>query len=98
MTGPHTTPPRFALSRHAALKIRAQGHVLVLPERAIRLAGSGGEILELVDGTRTCDEITAVLAERYPGTEGLAVEVDRFLGEMIALGGVVPLDESGDAR
>lgn len=92
------TTPRFALSRHAALKLRAQGHVLVLPERAIRLEGSGGEILELVDGTRTQNEITAVLDQRYPGTEGLAAEVDRFLDEMIALGGVVPLDGSGDAE
>ena len=88
--------PRYALSRHAALKIRAQGHVLVLPERAIRLEGSGGEILELVDGTRTRDEITAVLDERYPGTDGLAAEVDRFLGEMTAMGGVVPLDGAGE--
>ena len=38
---------RILLSRHAALKTRADGDVLVLPERAIRLGGSGGEILRL---------------------------------------------------
>ena len=70
---------RYALSRHAALKTRPQHEVLVLPERAIRLEGSGGEILELVDGRRTRDEIVAALDARYPGTEGLADEVDRFL-------------------
>lgn len=87
-----TTRP--SLSRHAALKVRAHGHVLVLPERALRLAGSGGEILELVDGRRSQAEISAILDARYPGTEGLAGEVERFLAEMVALGGVV----EGDGR
>lgn len=81
--------PCYALSRHAALKTRHHGHVLVLPERALRLEGSGGEILELVDGRRSQADITAILGGRYPGTDGLADEVGRFLREMIALGGVV---------
>ncbi|MEM9175946.1 MAG: pyrroloquinoline quinone biosynthesis peptide chaperone PqqD [Myxococcota bacterium] len=80
---------RYALSRHAALKIRHHGHVLVLPERALRIEGSGGEILELVDGTRSTDDIATILATRYPGTEGLADEVERFLREMTEMGGVV---------
>ena len=85
--------PRYALSRHAALKIRSYGHVLVLPERAIRLEGSGGEILELDDGERSRADIEAVLGARYPGTEGLAQEIARFLDEMIAMGGVVRVEE-----
>ena len=85
--------PRYALSRHAALKIRPHGHVLVLPERAIRLEGSGGEILELVDGQRSRADIEAVLDARYPGTKGLAREIARFLDEMIAMGGVVRVEE-----
>ncbi|MBB83457.1 MAG: pyrroloquinoline quinone biosynthesis peptide chaperone PqqD [Deltaproteobacteria bacterium] len=85
--------PRYALSRHAALKIRSHGHVLVLPERAIRLEGSGGEILELVDGQRSRADIEAVLDARYPETEGLAQEIARFLDEMIAMGGVVRVEE-----
>jgi len=84
--------PCYALSRHAALKTRHHGHVLVLPERALRLEGSGGEILELVDGRRSQADITAILGDRYPGTDGLADEIDRFLREMIALGGVVESD------
>ncbi len=83
---------RHALSRHAALKVRDHGSVLVLPERAIRLEGSGGEILALVDGRRTQAEITRILDARYPGTEGLAEEVDRFLNEMRSLGGLVEAD------
>ena len=84
----------YSLSRHAALKIRHHGHVLVLPERALRLEGSGGEILELVDGQRSQAEIQAVLDARYPGTEGLAQEIARFLEEMVALGGVVATREA----
>ena len=93
--------PHYALSRHADLKHRAQGDVLVLPERAIQLSGSGGEILALCDGTRTRDEIVRVLAERYPGTAGLAEEVERFLAEMSGLGGLALVDgeaTSGGAR
>jgi coenzyme PQQ biosynthesis protein PqqD len=88
----------YALSRHAALKIRHHGSVLVLPERALRLEGSGGEILALVDGRRTQTEITRILDARYPGTEGLAEEVDRFLNEMRSLGGLVATDGAGDPK
>ena len=70
----------------------------VLPERALRLEGSGGEILALVDGLRTQNEITQILDARYPGTEGLAEEVDRFLQEMLALGGLVASDAAGSPR
>lgn len=89
---------RYALSRHASLKVRDHGAVLVLPERALRLEGSGGEILALVDGHRTQREITEILDARYPNTEGLAEEIDRFLQEMLALGGVVAPDAAGSPR
>lgn len=87
-------PPRdarYRLSRHAALKTRADGDVLVLPEQAIRLGGSGGEILRLCGEGRTVDELVAALGARYPDAEGLDAEVARFLAEMRALGGVVTL-------
>ena len=80
---------RVVLSRHADLKRRSQGDVLVLPERAIALAGSGSEILLLCDGERTLADVARALDERYPGTEGLASEVHRFLTEMRDLGGVI---------
>jgi pyrroloquinoline quinone biosynthesis protein E len=43
----------LALSPHAAVKVRAEGELLVLPERALRLGGSGGEILRLVGSGQT---------------------------------------------
>lgn len=84
--------PRYSLSPHAARKARDQGDVLVLPERAIRLEGSGGEILALCDGSRTSAGIVDVLDARYPETPGLAAEVERFLDEMVAMGGLVRVD------
>lgn len=79
---------QLVLSRHAALKTRADGDILVLPERAIRLSGSGGEILRLCDGGRTNREIVATMQARYPGSPEIETEVMRFLSEMLDLGGV----------
>ncbi len=84
---------RFDLSRHAALKSRTGGDVLVLPERAIRIGGSGGEILRLCEGGRSRDELVRELRARYPETKGIEREVDRFLSEMLALGGLIRVDE-----
>ena len=35
------------LSRHAELKVRAEGEILVMPERTMRLRGSTAEILRV---------------------------------------------------
>jgi len=92
----------LALSPHAAVKVRAEGELLVLPERALRLGGSGSEILGLVgeSGTgrarrsersgRSGRAIVAAMRGRYPDqAERVGSEVVRFLGEMIEVGGVV---------
>ncbi len=93
-----TRASRPALSRHAALKRRAEGDVLVLPERALRLGGSGGEILHLCDGRLTEADIVATLRERYgvsdaatggPGEDAVEREVQRFLQEMRSAGAIV---------
>lgn len=78
----------FDLSRHAALKTRADGDILVLPERAIRIGGSGAEILRVCRGGRGRDSIVAEMQSRYPDTPEIESEVDRFLGEMLELGGL----------
>lgn len=74
------------LSRHAALKRRGQADVLVLPERALRLGGSGGEILRAFDRPRTADEVSARMRERYPGSDTVEREVERFLAQMVRAG------------
>lgn len=80
---------RVNLSPHAALKRRAEGDILVLPERAIRLGGSGGQILRLCDGEHTGHELIATMRDRYPEDSQIDEEVASFLSEMSRLGGIV---------
>jgi hypothetical protein len=82
----------LGISRHADLKSRADGFVLVLPERAIRIGGSGAEILHLIAEGRTGGAVLAAMRDRYANSPELASEVLGFLEEMLALGGVVCLD------
>jgi pyrroloquinoline quinone biosynthesis protein D len=71
-------------------KVREQD-VLLFPEGALVLNETALEVLDLVDGERTLDDIAAVLSERYEGADvkddvselldgigerGLVVEVD----------------------
>lgn len=80
---------RIMLSPHADLKTRKEGAILVLPERAMRLGGSGGEILRLCLEPHTAEEIISELAERHPDAADLESSVSAFLNEMIELGGLV---------
>lgn len=81
------------LSKHAELKTRNDGSVLVLPERAIRLGGSGAEILRLVEEQRRIESILSTMHARYPDSSEVVTEVMRFLEEMLSLGGIVDLGE-----
>ena len=74
------------LSRHAELKVRAEGEILVMPERAMRLRGSSAEILRVCSEPRTGREVLATLCERYPEDPELGQVVSAFLAEMLALG------------
>ena len=49
-------------------KVREQD-VLLFPEGALVLNETALEVLDLVDGTRTLDDIAAVLSERYEGAD-----------------------------
>ncbi|WP_329297278.1 pyrroloquinoline quinone biosynthesis peptide chaperone PqqD [Streptomyces sp. NBC_00659] len=54
----HPRLPPAARLRHDQVR---NTDVLLLPERVIVLHGSGRAVLDLVDGTRTVDEIIAAL-------------------------------------
>lgn len=77
------------LSPHAALKRRAEGEILVLPERAIRLGGSGPQILHLCDGARSGHDVVAAMRALYPNQPEIDLQIVEFLDQMWALGGVV---------
>ena len=83
----------LGISKHAELKTRKDGAVLVLPERAILLGGSSAEILRLVAENGRIQTILSAMVDRYPGSSEVANEVLRFLEEMLSLGGIVQLDD-----
>ncbi len=86
---------RVGLSPHADLKSRAEGEILVLPEQAIRVGGSGVEILRLLEEKPTVESLVDTMQRRYPDSPELEAEILAFLEGMIAAGGVWVLDEGG---
>ena len=83
----------LGLSKHADFKTRRDGYVLVLPERAIRIGGSGAEILRLVEQGRSARFVLTEMGDRYPDSPDVAAEVPRFLEEMLSLGGILYLED-----
>ena len=57
-----------------------QRHVLLYPEGAVLLNDTGAAILELCDGTRTVDQIVAILWVRYQAD--VSVDVAEYLSQM----------------
>ena len=58
--------------------------VLLFPEGAIRLDGTGREILERCDGQRTVEQIIEELQQRYSAGDPARIEEDvrSFLGQL----------------
>jgi len=50
--------------------------VVLFPEGMIRVRGTGQNILELCDGQRTVEEITAMLSGRYSGQDPAKIRED----------------------
>lgn len=50
--------------------------MLVMPEGAIRLKGTGAEIVALCDGIRTVDEIISTLSTKYPSSPLTQLETE----------------------
>ena len=92
----------LGISKHADLKTRKDGSILVLPERAIRLGGSGAEILRLVAEKRKVEAVLDAMRARYPDASDslesspMTTEVLRFLEEMLGLCALVDLDECSE--
>jgi coenzyme PQQ biosynthesis protein PqqD len=74
------------LARSALPRLEDDEPMVVLPERAVKLGGSGREILALCDGTRSALDIVATLRDVHPDVEGLADDIHDFLDEMVRLG------------
>jgi pyrroloquinoline-quinone synthase len=57
---------RPRLASHALLRLEDAEPMVVLPERAVKLSGSGPEILSLCDGARSVLEIAETMRARHP--------------------------------
>ena len=77
---------RPALSRAAQARLDDPEPMVVLPERAVKLRGSGREILALCDGERSALEVVDALRARHPEVPHLADDVHDFVDEMVKLG------------
>jgi hypothetical protein len=72
---PSTARPHLT---HARLRRRGDAIFLIGPERGLLLGGSAAEVLSLVDGQRTVDEIVAELGRAHAAdaTEPSAIRRD----------------------
>ncbi len=60
--------------------------MIVLPERAVKLGGSGSGIVAACDGERDVEAVAAFLRENHPEPEDLERDVFHFIEEMEKLG------------
>ncbi len=52
-----------------------QSHVILFPEGMVKLNGSAGEVLSLVDGKNTVDQIITSLKGKFKDVEGIEKDI-----------------------
>ena len=52
-----------------------QSHVILFPEGMVKLNGSAGEVLGLVDGKNSVNQIVTSLKEKFHGVEGIEKDI-----------------------
>jgi pyrroloquinoline-quinone synthase len=75
-----------ALESSVMLREEGDASVTVLPERAVRVTGSGREILPLCDGKRSVEALAAALREQHREDERVERDVYDFVERMEKLG------------
>jgi pyrroloquinoline-quinone synthase len=73
------------LHPHAQPRLDDAEPLVVLPERAVKLGGSGREILALCDGRHTTLEVVEELSRRHPEEPNLREDVHHFVEQMTRL-------------
>ena len=71
-------PVRLATGMRLQWEKAQDAHVLLYPEGMVKLNQSAGEILKRCDGTKTVDEVTAMLEAAFD-TQGLGPDVMTFV-------------------
>ena len=81
---------------HAMMREATAGRpaVVVLPERAIELSGTGPAILDLCDGTHSGIKIAEIMSERHPTSPSAEDDTHRFLESMKQLRVIELLSEA----
>ena len=80
---------RPSLSPHAMVREEEGATMVVLPERAVKLGGSGREILDACDGERSRDAVARLMRDRHPEIDGIVDDVHEFFDAMEKLGVLV---------
>ena len=80
MIGLDTTPAINPLYRMQFEKTQAC-YVLLYPEGMIKLNGSAGEILQLVDGKLNVGQIIQALKKRFPDVDDIDADILEFLAD-----------------
>jgi pyrroloquinoline-quinone synthase len=89
---------RPALASHALLREEDDGElVVVLSERAVRVGGSGREILDLCNGHRSGSDVAEAMAARHPDAANVVDQTHDFLEEMGQAGALRFDPEAPDA-
>jgi len=52
-----------------------QSHVILFPEGMVKLNGSAGEVLGLVDGKNSVNQIVTSLKEKFQGVESIEKDI-----------------------
>ena len=56
-----------------------QSHVILFPEGMVKLNGSAGEVLSLVDGKNTVDQIITSLKGKFKDVEGIEKDIQSMI-------------------
>jgi pyrroloquinoline-quinone synthase len=73
---------RPRLVAHAQARLDDAEPLVVLPERALRLSGSGAEILALCDGRRSTAEIAEAMRARHPDAKSAWDDAHDFIDRL----------------
>ncbi len=57
--------------------------VLLFPEGMVKLNGGAGEIMQLIDGKKSVQDITNTLNEKFPDAGDLSADVNEFISTAI---------------
>ena len=57
--------------------------VLLFPEGMVKLNGGAGEIMQLIDGKKSVQEITNTLNDKFPDAGDLSADVNEFISTAI---------------